>query len=108
MSSTTSVLQDHLGAAEDRLGKLQIQQEELVSEQEELKTGITNELARLDAKIDAAKLEVVDPGTAASTTTTNLRPTAPAFIPLSLTTGGGGESGSKSMQPVTYDWKSSW
>ena len=36
MSSTTYVLQDRLGAAEDRLGKI------LVSEREELKTGITN------------------------------------------------------------------
>ena len=39
MSSTISVLQDRIGAAEDRLGKLQIQQEVLASKQE-LKTGI--------------------------------------------------------------------
>ena len=69
---------------------LQMQQEVLVSEREELKTGITNELARLEAKIDAAKSEVVDPGTAATTTTTHLRPTAPVFIPSSSTTGGRG------------------
>ena len=76
----------------------------LVSEREELKT---NKLARLEAKIDAAKSEVVDPGTAATTTTTHLRPTPPAFIPSRSTPTGGG-SGSKSVWLATYDGKSSW
>ena len=110
-TSTTSAMQDRLGVAEDRLGKLQIQQEMLTSKHEELKFGITDELARLEAKIDAAKSEVVDPGTALTTTTSHLRPTAPAFVPSIPTTGGGAEgegSGSKSVRPSVYDGKSSW
>ena len=115
-TSTTSAMQDRLGVAEDRLGKLQIQQEMLASKHEELKSGITDELARLEAKIDAAKSEVVDPGTTLTTTTSHLstsdlRPTAPAFVPSTPTTGGGAEgegSGSKSVRPPVYDGKSSW
>ena len=92
------------------MGKLQIQQEVLASKQE-LKSGITDELARLEAKIDAAKSEVVDPETRLTTPTSHLRPTALGFVPLSPTTGGGAEgegSGSKSVRPLVYDGKNSW
>ena len=44
----------------------------LASKHEELKSGITDKLARLEAKIDAAKSEVVDPGTTLTTTTSHL------------------------------------
>lgn len=110
-TSTTSVMQDRLGVAEDRLGKLQLQQEVLTSKHEELKSGITVEFARLEAKIEAAKVEVVDSGMASTMTTGHLRPTAPAFVPSTSATGGGSDgegSGSKGVRPSTYDGKSSW
>ena len=109
-NSTTSVLQDRIGDAEYRLGKLQAKQEVLASNQEELKSGLVDELARLEAKIEAVKSD--DHETTASATSL-LRPTALSFVPTSsssLSTGGGsgGEgSGSKNVRPAPYDGKSS-
>ena len=110
LTSTTAVMQDRLGVVEDKPGKLQLQ-EELTSQHDELKSGVTAELARLEAKIRLTKLEVVKSGTVSTTTTSYLRPTAPTFVPSSPATGGGAEgegSGSKSVRPSAYDGKSSW
>ena len=110
-TSTTSVMQDHLGVTEDRLGKLQLQQEDLMSKHVELMSGITAELARLEAKSEAVKSEVVDSGIASTMTTIHFRPTAPAFVPSTLATGGesdGEGSVSKGVRPSAYDGKSSW
>ena len=83
----------------------------LASNQEELKSGLVDELARLEAKIEAVKS---DDHETTATATSLLRPTAPSFVPTSssgLSTGGGSggeESGSKNVRPAPYDGKSSW
>ena len=85
-----------------------IQQEVLASKHEELKSGNADELARLEAKIDATTSEVVDPGMTLTTITSHLRPTAPAFVPSFPTMGVGAEgegSGPKSVRPSVYDGK---
>ena len=118
-TSTISEVKDGLELAEDRLGKLQVQQEVLGSNLETFKLEVTDELVRLKAKIDAVKPEVsgviADPGMTLTTAASRLRPTAPAFVPgpssPSPGTGGGAEaegSGSKSVRPAVYNGKSSW
>ena len=46
-------MQDPLGVAKDRFGKLQIQQEVPQSKHEKFKSGIAVELLRLETKLDA-------------------------------------------------------
>ena len=53
LSSVKSVMQDRLAKAEDRLETLQSQQVNLAGKQEELKSNVYEELARLEAKVDS-------------------------------------------------------
>ena len=112
LSSVKSVMQDRLAKAEDRLETLQSQQVNLAGKQEELKSNVYEELARLEAKVDSTANRPT------ASTATTLRPTAPAFSPTTsspsspLRTGRGGSdgdgSGSNKMRPAPYDGKSSW
>ena len=106
-------MKDCLDLAEDRLDKLQIQQEVLGSTHETLKSEVTGELVRLKAKINATKPEVsgvADSVTTLTTAASHFSPTAPMFVSSSPSpgTGGGAEAWLKGVRPAAYNVNSSW
>ena len=113
LDSVKSVMQDHIGEAEDKIERLQSEQIVLATKQEELRSKFHEELLRVEARIKAVKStsETV-------ATPTPLRPTAPTFIPSTSPVSLGAEGGSaraeeegrssKSVRPSPFDGKSSW
>ena len=100
-------MQDRIGDAEDKEGQLQSQQAILANKHVEIETKLHEELRRVEATF---LLMVPGP--------TPLRPTAPPFVPttvspVSLESEAGGaraEEGrsSKNVRPSPFDGKSSW
>ena len=106
-------MKNRLDHAEDRLGKLQIQQEVLGSTHETLNSEVTGELVILKTKIDAMKpevSEVADSVTTLTTATSHLSPTAPTFVPSSQSPGmgGGAEAWLKECETCSIQGESLW